>query len=95
MRNNDQPVSAVIRQVVKELRMGPKLAQSELRALWSSELGPMINKHTTEISFRSGTLYINVNSAPLRQELLYSRAHLIKQLNEKLTDPVVQEIVVR
>ena len=95
MRNNDQPVSDVIRQVVRELRLGPKLAQSELRSLWASELGPMINRHTTEVSFRSGTLYVNVNSAPLRQELIYSRAALIEQLNSKLSDPVVQEIVVR
>lgn len=95
MRNNNQPVSDVIRQVVRELSLGPKLAQSELRSLWASELGPMINRHTTEVSFRSGTLYVHVNSAPLRQELVYNRAALVAQLNAKLQDPVVQEIVVR
>ena len=95
MRKNDQPVSAVIRQVVRDLRLGPKLAQSELRALWASELGPLINRHTTEVSFRSGTLYVHVNSAPLRQELVFNRVALIAQLNAKLTDPVVQELVVR
>lgn len=95
MRTNDQPVSDVIRQVVRELSLGPKLAQSELRTLWARELGPMINKHTTEVSFRSGTLYVHVNSAPLRQELVFSRAHVIEQLNAKLTDPCVRELVVR
>jgi len=95
MRKNDQPVGSVIRQVVRELSLGPKLAQSELRSLWATELGPMINKHTTEVSFRSGTLYVHVNSAPLRQELVYNRAHLLEKLNAKLTDPVLQEIVIR
>jgi len=95
MRNNDQPVGDVLRQMVKELRMGPKLAQSELRSLWASELGPVINKHTTEVSFRSGTLYVHVNSAPLRQELVYGRAALMQRLNAMLADPVIQEIVVR
>ena len=47
MPTNDQPVGDVIRQVVRELKLGPRLAQSELRALWARELGPMINKHTT------------------------------------------------
>ena len=95
MRNNNQPVGAVIRQVVRELQLGPKLAQSELRALWLSELGPLTNKHTTEVSFRSGVLYVNVNSAPLRQELMYGRAELVTRLNAKLTDPCVQDIVIR
>jgi len=95
MRKNDHPVGSVIRQVVRELSLGPKLAQSELRSLWSSELGPLINKHTTEVRYKSGTLFVHVNSAPLRQELIYNRAHLLEKLNAKLTDPVLQEIVVR
>ena len=95
MRTNNQPVGDVIRQVVRELRLGPKLAQSELRALWARELGPLINKHTTEVSFRAGTLYVHVNSAPLRQELVFNRAHVIAQLNDKLSDPCVTQLVVR
>lgn len=95
MRKNDQPVSEVLRQVVRELSLGPKLAQSELRNLWANQMGALINKHTTEVSFRSGTLFVHVNSAPLRQELVFNRAHIIQQLNKKLADPIVQELVVR
>ena len=95
MPTNDQPVGDVIRQVVRELKLGPRLAQSELRALWARELGPMINKHTTEVSFRGDTLYVHVNSAPLRQELVFNRAHVVAQLNAKLSEPLVREMVVR
>lgn len=95
MRQNNQPVGDVLRALVKELRMEGKLAQSELRTLWERELGGLINRHTTEVSFRNGTLYVNVNSAPLRQELLYNKAQLIAQLNAKLREPVVKELVVR
>ena len=95
MRTNDQPVGDVIRQVVRELNLGPRLAQSELRTIWARELGPMINKHTTEVSFRGDTLHVHVNSAPLRQELVFNRAHVIAQLNAKLSEPCVREMVVR
>ena len=95
MRKNDQPVGQVLREMVRELKLGPKLAQSELRSIWAREMGPMINKHTTEVSFRSGTLYVHVNSAPLRQELMFSRVALRERLNAQLSDPVVQEIVIR
>ena len=95
VRSNDQPIGSVLRQVVRELSLGPKLAQSELRALWERELGPVINRHTTEVSFRAGTLYVHVNSSPLRHELMLNRAQLVQRLNDKLSDPVVQELVVR
>ena len=95
MRSNDQPVSAILRRLVDEFQLAPKLAQSELRSLWASELGPLINKHTTEVRFRHGKLIVHVDSAALRQELLYNRAHLISELNKKMSRPLIQELVVR
>ncbi len=95
MRKNDQPVADVLRTIVRELRMESKLAQSEIRTLWERELGQLVNRHTTEVSFRNDTLYVNVNSSPLRQELLFSKGKLIAQLNGKLSQPVIKDIVVR
>ncbi len=95
MRNNNQPVSEVLQQMVRELRMGPKLTQSEIKSLWQRELGPVINRHTSELRFRNGTLTVRVDSAALRHELLFNRAQLLTRLNKELTVGEIRSIEVR
>ena len=95
MRNNNQPVGEVLKDMVKELRLGAKLTQAEIRSVWARELGPLINRHTTELIFRSGSLTVRVTSAALRQELHYNKAALLKRLNEHLSAGQIRELVVR
>ena len=95
MRSNNQDVGQVLRDLVRELRLGPKLTQAEIRSLWTSELGPVINRHTTELLFRGGRLTVRVDSAALRQELHYNRAALAARLNEHLSAGEIREIEVR
>lgn len=95
MRSNNQPVGQVLREMVRELRLGSKLTQSEIRALWQRELGPVINRHTAELRFRNGVLTVKVNSAALRQELLYNRVALAERLNKELANGEIREIEVR
>ena len=95
MRTNNQNVGQVLKDVVRELRLGAKLTQAEIRSLWTRELGPVINRHTTELLFRAGTLVVRVDSAALRQELHYNRAALAKRLNEHLSAGEIREIEVR
>ena len=95
MRTNDQAVGQVLKDMVRELRMGTKLTQSEIKALWQRELGPVINRHTSELRFRNGVLTVKVNSAALRHELLFNRAQLAERLNKELSNGEIREIIVR
>ena len=95
MRSNNQDVGQVLRELVREMRLGAKLTQAEIRSLWTSELGPVINRHTTELVFRAGVLTVRVDSAALRQELLYNRSALAARLNERLSAGEIREIQVR
>ena len=95
MRSNKQDVGEVLRDMVRELRLGARLTQSEIRALWQRELGPVINRHTSELRFRNGVLTVKVTSAPLRHELLFNRVQLAERLNKELTNGEIREIQVR
>lgn len=95
MRNNNQLVGEALQQMVREMRLGPKLTQSEIKSLWQSELGPIINRHTEELRFRNGVLTVRVTSAALRHELLFSRADLLTRLNKELSAGQITRIEVR
>ena len=95
MANNDQQVGDVLRTLVRDLRLGPKLTQTEIRQLWKRELGQFINAHTLDLRFDAGTLIVKVDSSVLRHELLLNRAALIDRFNRELTQGCIRDIEVR
>lgn len=93
--SNDQPISNVLNKMVKELGMTQGLTAAKVRKIWSSEMGTMVNRYTTELTVKDNTLVVRVNSAPLRQELIYNSDALLTRLNNALPEPVLKKMEVR
>ena len=58
-------------------------------------LGKTLCSYFSDMKFEDKTLYIKVNSAPLRSNLLMQRGSLIARLNEETGTFLVKEIVFR
>ena len=95
MSSNEQPIKDAIGEFLKVSRLSGKLAEQKVIDGWEKLMGKMIAKHTRHISISSKRLYLQLDSAPLRQELFYSREKLIKMLNEEAGENVIEEIVFR
>jgi len=93
MSNNEQTLKSAIGEFLKVSRLSGKLAERKIIDGWEKIMGKMIAKHTKEISIRDKKLFLHLDSAPLRQELFFSRETLIKTLNEEAGAEVVKEIV--
>ncbi len=64
-----------------------------IKEAWPRIFGEMINRHTVQLRLSGRTLYVRVNSSPLRHELLIGRETIRKRLNEELGDDFLREIV--
>ena len=95
MSANEQPLKSAIGEFLKVSRLSGKLAEHKVIEGWEKLMGKMIAKHTTHISISNKKLYLQLDSAPLRQELFFSREKLIKMLNEEAGEEVIREIVFR
>lgn len=73
--------------------LGPKLDEVSLLKSWDEVTGPMISKHTKDLYFREGTLYVELDSSTLRQELSYAKSKLVEKLNQAAGKRMVNEIV--
>ncbi len=62
---------------------------------WEKTVGKTIARHTRSLYVNSGTLYLTIDSAPVKNELHYSREQLLKLINEQFSEPVIHEIVIR
>ena len=69
--------------------------EKRLIQCWEELLGKMIAKYTRDINLRNKKLYIEVSSAPLKNELIYSRQKMIDLINTNFGDGIVEEIIVR
>jgi predicted nucleic acid-binding Zn ribbon protein len=94
-KKNEKPLKELVNQMLRAYGLGPKLDEMSLVKSWEKVVGSMIAKHTADIFFKEGKLYIELDSAPLRQELSYAKSKLVEKLNEEAEKKMVTEIIFR
>jgi predicted nucleic acid-binding Zn ribbon protein len=91
--SDNRPLKDVIDQMLRAYGLGEKLDEMSLVKSWEEIVGKMIAKHTTEIYFKSGILYVKLDSATVRQELSYAKSTLIEKLNRKAQKRMLTDII--
>lgn len=96
MRNdNNQKLGDAIKEMLKLYRLDEKIDEHLLIRSWEKAVGPMIARHTTDIYISNKKLVVTIDSATIRQELLYERSKIIKDLNAMVGSQVADELVLR
>ena len=91
-KKDERPLRELVDQMLRAYGLGDRLDEMSLVKSWEDIVGKMIAKHTTDIYFNRGVLYIALDSAPLRQELTYAKTKLIDRLNEQAGKQMVKDI---
>ena len=84
-----------IKEVVKRLRINEKLEEVNLMDSWEPVVGSMIARHTSHLAIKNKILYVTLDSAPLRSELMMARSKIVKALNQKAGKNIITDIVFR
>jgi predicted nucleic acid-binding Zn ribbon protein len=93
--HNQQKLGDAIKEMLKLYRLDEKIDEHLLVRSWEKAVGPMIARHTTDIFVSNKKLVVTIDSAPLRQELLYARSKILKDLNAMVGSNVAEELVLR
>ncbi len=94
-KHNDQNIRDALKEMINDLRIKPKLHQIKLPDIWAQLMGPGIAGYTRSIRLRNKKLYLQIDSAPLRQELSYGKEKIRDLLNEQLGEEAIKEVIVR
>ncbi|MBQ0739182.1 DUF721 domain-containing protein [Aquimarina celericrescens] len=97
MARNDehQSISDVLENFVDKNKLQRGLDRVNVKEVWQAQMGPAINKYTTSIQLNNDTLYIELSSSVLREELSYGKEKIIKMMNEELGKDLVKKLVLR
>lgn len=93
--DNTKPLSGVLKEMIKTNKLTYGIQKIEVRNAWHSLMGEPIWKYTTKVELKGDTLFVELSSPALRQELGYGKEKIIKMLNEELSDEVISKLVFR
>ena len=95
-RNNENiSISDALKEFVEKNKLQKGLDKVNVREVWNSQMGPAIEKYTTSIKLDRDTLYVQLSSSVLKEELSYGREKIIRMLNEELGRELIQKLVLR
>jgi hypothetical protein len=84
-----------LKHIIEANKLQPGIDQIAVKEAWISLMGNGVNSYTKEVTLRKNTLYVELTSAVLRQELSYGKEKIIRMINEEFRRDIVKEIIFR
>ena len=93
--NNESSIGDVLKEIIQVNKLQPGIDQVAVKEAWKSLMGNGVNTYTRNVVLKGSTLYVELTSAVLREELSYGKEKIVKMINEELRRDVVKEVVLR
>ena len=93
--SNESGIGAVLNDIIKLNNLQPGIDEVNVKECWKNLMGNGVNSYTKNIILKNGTLYVELSSSVLRDELSYGKSKIIKLINEDLKREVVFQVVLR
>lgn len=93
--NEHLPISDILKEFVDTNRLQTGLDKVNVQEAWANMMGNGVNNYTTAVQLERDTLYVQLSSSVLREELSYGKEKIIAMLNESLGKEVIKKLVLR
>ena len=77
----------------KHHRLEGQFTEALIQSEWKNIAGVLIANHTQSIYLKGQKLYLKIDSAPLRNEMLMNKRQLVENINNSLGDEQVNQII--
>ena len=95
--NVRRPGTSTLKEAISELlntyHLRGKFNETYLVTYWEKLMGTGIASRTSRIFVNNKKLYIQIDSAPLKNELVMAKSKLIELLNREMGEVVIEEVV--
>jgi len=93
--NGENSISDVLKEFMQANNLQPGMDKIDVRDAWKNLMGNGVNNYTRDVMLKGTTLYVELTSAVLREELSYGKEKIVKMINEELKREVVTTVVLR
>ena len=88
-------VGDAISQFLKQEKLDIKISRFTVKNSWAEIVGDHIAKNTADLSFGDEVMFLTLKSAPLKQELSFSKQQIIDNVNRFCCYRLIKDIVFR
>ena len=72
--NNQSTIGAVLQQIIQVNKLGAGMDQIDVKEAWRQLMGNGVNTYTKNVILKGSTLYVELGSAVLREELSHGKS---------------------
>ena len=95
-RNNSiLNIQDALKDFVESNKLEKGLDKVNVRDAWAKLMGNGVNNYTTAVDLKNETLYVQLSSSALREELSYGKDKIVTMLNEELGKDIIKKVVLR
>ena len=91
-KSNAESIGTLLQRYLREEGLETPLNQHRLINAWADVMGQGIMQYTGERFIKGQTLYVQIRSSILKQDLMMSRATIVRRLNEHVQAQVITDI---
>jgi hypothetical protein len=88
-------IGDALKEFIGTNRLEKGLDKVNAKEAWVAVMGTAIVKYTTDVQLDRETLYVQLSSSVLREELSYGKEKIVKLLNEELGKELINKLVLR
>jgi hypothetical protein len=92
---NENQVGDILKEIIAKNKLQPGIDRVEAAEAWKNLMGNGVSAYTRNVVLKGSTLYVELTSAVLREELSFGKSKIISMLNAELGREVVKEVVLR
>lgn len=93
--NNQSPIGDILKEIIQVNKLQSGIDDISVKDAWKSLMGNGVNSYTRNVILKGSTLYVELSSAVLREELSYGKDKIIRMINDELKRDVVKDVVLR
>lgn len=93
--NNESSIGDVLKEIIQVNKLQRGIDQISVKEAWASLMGNGVNSYTKNVVLKGNTLYVELTSAVLREELSYGKDKIIKMINDELRRDIITSVVLR
>ena len=96
IKRNAQDLGSILKEILHENSMlKSKIAEQRVLRDWKELLGEGVSMYTSNLYFKRGVLFVQLDSSVLRAELMMNKKNLIDKLNDYAGMEILRDIVLR
>jgi hypothetical protein len=93
--NSESSIGDVLKEIIQVNKLQPGMDQVSVKEAWASLMGNGVNSYTKNVILKGSTLYVELTSSVLREELAFGKSKIITMINEELRRDIVKDVVLR